>query len=246
MRCVINNHDLLTWPKAMAEKLASQGHEVIFADNGSTWQPLLDWYESCPFQVVKMDNLGQHGAWIGAPQLMADQDFYVVTDPDLDISGMPDDWPEIFIDEVKRTKVKAGPHLYDDKIPTRNHTWDLGAYLYPDGNNPACWAKGLLMHRPGKVDFWNFPIDTTFAVYPKGAKYKDIAGTRADVPYCARHLPWHVVVEPNPNETRSIQIPMDEEIYNYFRNALSCSGTSLLMRVQLAEYEDLHGRPWHG
>ena len=43
---IINNRNLLTWPKAMVERISRYEGvgDIIIVDNGSTYEPLLDWY----------------------------------------------------------------------------------------------------------------------------------------------------------------------------------------------------------
>ena len=74
--------------KQLAEQ-CSKLHDVgdiIIVDNASTYEPLLEWYESCPYEVVRLkENIGPHAPWTIPMQ----QTFYVVTDCDLDIGGVP-------------------------------------------------------------------------------------------------------------------------------------------------------------
>jgi hypothetical protein len=236
MKCFINNHDLLTWPKAMAEKMVSQGHEPIFCDNGSTYTPLLDWYRDCPYHVEMMSNFGQHGVWQGASRLLRGLDFYAVSDPDMGMDEMPDDWADVMTEEVKRTGEKAGPSLRDDRIPLDSSGWsDDGFYEHPEGYRPDWFGDHIRQRRYGKVDFFQYHIDTTLAVYGKNCN-KGIFGTRADRPYWVRHLPWHIVLDKREDDT--LQIVLDDELYYYFRHASGASCTKARMMVMLELYRD--------
>lgn len=93
---IINNRDLLTWTSNMLAKIKQLNSvgEIYIVDNGSTYQPLLAWYETKPCNIIRLNNLGQHAPWLcglvaklGTP--------YVVTDSDLDISNLPLD---LFLD----------------------------------------------------------------------------------------------------------------------------------------------------
>jgi hypothetical protein len=44
---IINNRDLLTWTKAMVDKIKTLDNvgEIFILDNASTYKPLLEWYE---------------------------------------------------------------------------------------------------------------------------------------------------------------------------------------------------------
>lgn len=101
MRIYINNRDLLTWPLAMAQKMESQGHRVIWIDNNSSYPPLLQFYRRGKPEVILLgQNLGANGPWWGA-EVHRNSEPYVVTDPDLDLSKLPDDWPKILAGGLK-------------------------------------------------------------------------------------------------------------------------------------------------
>ena len=58
---IINNRNLLTWPKAMVRDLNKwEGiGDIYIVDNGSTYEPLLEWYATNPCKVVMLgENLG--------------------------------------------------------------------------------------------------------------------------------------------------------------------------------------------
>src|SRR5512139_2342413 len=121
MKIFICNRNLITWPKAMAELLANQGHEIIFADCGSTYGPLIDWYETdCPFKVHRLPNLG--GNAIFDAGLIPDNEFFVQTDPDYDLSKVPADWPEVLMEGFERypQHYKMGLSWDDTIVPHEN------------------------------------------------------------------------------------------------------------------------------
>jgi GT2 family glycosyltransferase len=52
---IIMNFNLLTWPNQMVEdikKFDNVGDIIIF-DNGSTYEPLLEWYSTKPCEIIK-------------------------------------------------------------------------------------------------------------------------------------------------------------------------------------------------
>ena len=82
----------------MAEIFVNQGHEPIFVDNESTWEPLLEWYETCPYEVRKQGNIGC-GHIINS---YVEKEPFVMTDPDYDLSMIPDDWDEVLLEGLER------------------------------------------------------------------------------------------------------------------------------------------------
>lgn len=182
----IINRNLLSWPKMMAEWMtALPGVVPIIYDNQSSYPPLLEWYDSCPYQVLRLPgNTWHSGIFYSGILNKLDTDYYIITDPDLDLSSVPLD----IID-----KMKYGLNKYPEygKCGVALHTDDL-----PDGF-------------PGKYDiinweskYWTDPlddlfyrahVDTTFALYDasrlRSYTYEAI---RIAGPYTARHIPWYI------------------------------------------------------
>jgi len=185
---VINNRNLLTWPKAMLERIEQFRSlaEIIIVDNGSTYEPLLDWYEGLAHRVIRADNLGHAAPW--APQINEKiaTNLYVVTDPDLDLSKTPLDCLEHLAKclAIFPRALKVGLGLDTANIPVESPY-----YQHVNSYEKSLWNLPLLggLVRPA-------PVDTTFAIYDKGLMnaYK-VAGGRADFPYVAGHIPWALV-----------------------------------------------------
>jgi len=112
MKIYINNRNFLTWPKKMSEILLNQGHDVYIVDNASTYEPLLEWYnQQKDIKIIKLGiNSGHNSPW--THKIIDTSDYYVVTDPDLDISTVPSNWDEVLISGIKQFNVeKAGLSL---------------------------------------------------------------------------------------------------------------------------------------
>lgn len=216
MKVFINNRDLLTWPRAMADTLRDQGHEPIIVDNESTYPPLLVWYSVCPYHVVRLPNYGSRAPW--ELSLLTDStEPFVVTDPDLDISTIPHDWPEVLAEGLKLHPGhhKCGLSLEDRDVPSENPASWLDGFTFGEGN-PKYWTEG----RQGtRCMFHPYPIDTTFALYRPHAS-GDVGGCRAGRPYTARHLPFHLVLKHNPSDP-AYQIEIDDEVQYYYEHARS-------------------------
>lgn len=221
MLCFINNRDYVTWPRAMTEKLQSQGHEVIIVDNASTYGPLLEWYASNPCQVVRLDkNKGHTAVWdVFGRSLIGTK--YVVSDPDLDISALPRDWADRMLAVLKRRGPKVGLTLDDHGIPPTNPAWTEDRFCdYPDGYHKD--NRGDIIEWIDSVPVHARPTDTTFALCSKHTYAVD--GVRIGAPYIARHNPWHIVPKLT-NDPRYHEILMDDEIKYYFDHANNSSMT---------------------
>ena len=226
MRVYINNFNLLTWPKAMAEKLAAEGHDVTFVDNASTYEPLLEFYETCPYRVHKIGrNLGHVAPWQVFAYEMMGNDWYAVTDPDLDLSGVPADWAEVMVEGAKFYSKKCGLSLDDTGIPTTNPAWEDDRFCdFPDGGHPISWGK-VLPYQHRNVRFYDRQTDTTFAVYAPRVISPTLESIRVGRPYTARHMPWHVVMEPT-GDPRAHEYLFDDELRYYMERASLNSTTT--------------------
>jgi hypothetical protein len=182
------NRDRLTWPRALAADLGRDPRcEVVIVDNASTYPPLLAWYESCPYEVIRLEeNLGPEAVWRGELYTRASSDYYLNTDGDLDISLVPSDWLSVLLDGFRFPEIdKIGLSLRTDDIPESRIDrddivrWEAGFRRWPI-NERYYWAR----------------IDTTLAVYdrrrvdPRQRRFRDRA-LRTAAPYSARHLPWY-------------------------------------------------------
>lgn len=226
MKVFINNRDLLTWPRAMAEKLTTEGHEVIFIDNASTWPALLDFYTECPYHVIRLtSNVGHMAPWSGLVELP--NEHYAVTDPDLDLSAVPADWADKMIAVVNRMALKCGLSLADSEIPPTNPAWeDDGFKNFPGGGHPASWGMKLPLKFPGHT-VWYRATDTTFAVYAPNMPFS-LEAVRIGEPYVARHIPWHVVPA---LVGKGHEILLDDEYIYYMQHASDSATTAKRFRA---------------
>jgi len=183
MLAFLINYNRLTLPRKLANDIARAGVEPVFLDNDSTYQPLLAWYETCPYQVVHMGfNYGSAAPWHPAPAILERFNLdggFVVTDPDLDISAVPLDWPKMLQEGLDRYPhaCKSGLSLKIDDLPDTKV-----------GNQARLHEAGYWA-RPLGGGFYDAFIDTTFCLCR--TCLHDFPAVRAAPPYCARHVPWY-------------------------------------------------------
>ena len=190
---IINNRNLLTWPKAMVEKISTYEDvgDVIIIDNDSTYIPLLEWYNTNPCTIKKVSNLGHTAPWLSGIVDKLNSEYYIVTDSDLGLDGIPLDVIPYLIDKMN--------HLNIDKIGL-GLNWQIVKeealyYNWMQTHEKNRWASSQI-----KNDIYlDIPIDTTFALYEK--KNYFIGGASTTFPYVARHFPWEMTKEEyNDNE----------------------------------------------
>jgi hypothetical protein len=203
---IINNRDLLTWTKNMLDKIKTLDGvgDIFIIDNASTYQPLLDWYETNPCEIIRVDNLGHTAPWlcglvdkIGTP--------YVITDPDLNIDDLPLDTLNFLLDKLQSNPLlgKVGLKLNSEIVSSESPLYDhLQTYEKPR------WEKSEVTDNI----YTGVHIDTTFALY--NVNHYFVGGGSIIEPYVARHLPWEFT-----EETRSL----DKEFLYYIEHASKVS-----------------------
>lgn len=201
----VNTFNRLTTTKRLCEQIAALDNAVpIIVDNASTWEPLLDWYKDCPFEVVRLtENYGHHAPWRVGVTARPNSGVYCVTDCDLDLGGVPLDLMDVLREPLsswRNPPIKSGVALRINDLP-------------PWQTQVKAWESRFWRNPVGGFRFWA-PIDTTLAMYRANTpvriatKVAGIRAVRAAGPYTARHMPWYL----NPTE-------LDEENRNYFATA---------------------------
>lgn len=208
MDVFIINRDLVTWPKAMVAKIKKMESvdRIFIVDNHSSYEPCLEWYDSdSDLNVIKLGkNVGHRCIWDMNLPNQYQSDKYIVTDPDLDISHLPEDTclhlKECF--DERPSLLKVGVSLSVDDVPKDS------MYFVSQ------WEKFVWkMKSDDKVIY--APVDTTFAYYDSSrVKQYCIAGARTKPPYVAKHIPWYYTED---------MLKSDDEFLFYLKNASSSS-----------------------
>ncbi len=195
--CYLTMFNLLTWPRAMAKECERLGFEVVLYDNASTYPPLLDWYQICPYRIIKSEgNGGCYGFFTNGLHKEQERP-YALSDSDLDLSRVPDDALAQLTAtlEANTNYPKAGlsleytdlPDTYPYKQNVVEHEPRFWVETLPDGNCFAQTGSTLCLYRPDRNDIL------------EGNFYDSVRLRR---PYTARHLPWYQSVESLTDEDR--------------------------------------------
>jgi predicted O-methyltransferase YrrM len=197
----INNFNRLQSTRRLADWASGLATaRVVILDNDSDWDPLLAWYEACPYEVRRLGaNLGQRAPWTSGAVAGVATPHYVVTDPDLDLRSCPADVLDVLAEGLRLHPwaTKAGVGLEIEDIPAEYPSRELVCAI-----ESRYWQARL----DGR--FFRADVDTTFALYRAGEDPPCGPALRADRPYVARHLPWYVT----PGT-------LDEEERHYLRTA---------------------------
>jgi hypothetical protein len=170
---------------------------VVLVDNDSSYEPLLDYLDRTPHEVVRLGrNVGKHAVWVERRLgRMLGRRPFVLTDPDV----VP--VPECPLDAVDRfgallarhgDVVKVGFGLRIDDLPARYRfrreviEWES-----------QFWRPEIEIE-PG---VYRCAIDTTFALYRRwSSKPPPLDALRTGFPYVARHTTWYVDSASPPEE----------------------------------------------
>lgn len=181
---IVNNFNRLTTTKKLCEDLTKLGYtQVVILDNLSSFPPLLEWYDNCPYRVVRLTtNMGQlaiynselinefsQGSWIG------------YSDSDI---GLNHETPLNFIEVMaqKAEKLgftKIGLALRIDNLPdTEYGKW-------------AKWWEQRFWEKQIEEDLYVADVDTTFSLIKVGLPFQYNA-LRIAGKMTAIHEPWYL------------------------------------------------------
>jgi len=211
---IINNFNRLDYLRRLIHSMETCGlMNIIILDNCSTYPPLLEFYQTCNYQVIPLQqNYGHLALWKSGLYDRYKWNYFVYTDPDVvPVAECPKD----FIVHFKRLLDKSykldkiGFGLRIDDLPD---TFSLKEKI-------IAYEKRYWQKKAG-AGVYNAPIDTTFALYKplsdlKRGEVYTLNAWRTDSPYLANHLPWHV---------DSNHLSAEDEYYMQTCNASSSMG----------------------
>jgi hypothetical protein len=211
---IINNRDLLTWTKAMVDKIKTLDNvgEIFILDNASTYKPLLEWYETNPCTIIKVENLGHTAPWISGLVNTLNTP-YVVTDSDLGIENLPKD-TLLKLEE----KLNNNPSLgkVGLKLDWESITEESPYYTHLQSFDKNRWNNSKIEDEV----YTDVHIDTTFALY--NVKHHFVGGGSMSNPYIATHHPWKFTHE---------QRNTNEEFNYYIKNASNSSSYKVYLNL---------------
>ena len=187
----------LTPAKAMAEYMSDTGCEVILIDNNSTYPPLLEWYKTCPYKVHRLyKNYKAFDFWKYNRLKHYPCKNYIVTDPDLQINHIPEDYIEILFKGLNAnpTVGKAGFSLEINDLPDN-----------PITKKVIEWEKRMWDSATDENGFYKSDVATTFALYDRDRVVENLySGIRSPRPYTAKHLDWYYTEETIKNDPEAL------------------------------------------
>lgn len=185
---IINNYNRLTTLRRLIDALTSRGYSRIYIlDNDSSYPPLLEYYATCPFEVIRLGrNIGFKALWESEARKRFCGDYYAYTDSDVvPAEDCPADFMDHFLRELRRHPLarKVGFSLRIDNLP--DHFAQKRQVIE---------AEEKYYRHPVSGGLYQAPIDTTFALYrPRVglSRSRAVEAYRTAAPYQAEHLPWY-------------------------------------------------------
>lgn len=183
---VINNFNRLEWLRAQLAWLETAGmRNISIIDNGSTFPPLLAFYETTNYRIFRRQNMGPLALW-GCEDLWRSvkDSYYIYTDPDV----LPADYCPRDCAAFLKSQLEQRPSL--EKIGLGLKIDDLPD-SYAKKSDVIAWESQYWESRLG-TSLFRAAVDTTFALYrPRAMGGWWLRGARTDEPFVARHMPWY-------------------------------------------------------
>ena len=187
--CIIVNRDRLTSTRKLCSDLIALGYTNIhILDMESTYQPLMDWYQSMgnTIKVHYLSNIGQQALWKGTiMKQFSDYPFVVYSDSDVELNP---NTPKSFIEQM----ILIAQDFRINKV-------GLGIEISDLPNNELCnFIRGIESNywnpnrrlQYGDLELYDSPIDTTFCVVRTNMNFTYQA-VRIGGDYKCRHIPWY-------------------------------------------------------
>lgn len=185
---IINNYNRLSYLRELIDQLKSLGYTNLYIiDNDSTYPPLLEYYDSNPCKVYRLNkNLGHLSFWKSGIYNEFKNQYFVYTDSDILLnSDCPDNFMEILYENMKKYKAsKAGFALKIDDLPDH----------FENKNKVKSWEKRFWT-KSVEDNIYLARIDTTFALhYPNLRVGSSAIGNNLRIGgnLEAKHQPWYI------------------------------------------------------
>lgn len=204
----INNFNRISTTKKLVEDLRERGyHNITIIDNKSTYQPLIDWYDTNPCRVVRLKvNMQSYALWdCGELARVRDEPWVVYTDSDIELNPMSG-W--FLIDGLiqkaeKYNQTKAGLALKIDDLPDNVFTEHIR------NSESKFWINKL------EEDVYDAHVDTTFCIV-KPTRTIQYNAIRVAGDLTAKHIPWYTDFD-NLTEEEKYYLDSSGEYSSYKR-----------------------------
>lgn len=183
---IINSKNRLSCVKQLITRLELANlSNIIIMDTGTTYEPLLEYYNTLPYQIIKLGGGNHLALWdlqvINKLDLLESPIVYTDSDV-IPTEYCPNDFLQYMWDLLQKYPdiPKVGFGLKIDDLP--DHYLDKESVV---GWESQFWKDEIEPHN------YRAPIDTTFALYRKGSTRGWAQAIRTGEPYVAHHTTWY-------------------------------------------------------
>lgn len=181
---IILNKDRLSSTERLVDHLLLLEYDnITILDIASTYGPLMDYYLTCPAEIIMADDIGHKGLWTaGYIDRWKNYPFIAVTDSDIQLHP---DTPKGFIEQM----IMVAKDYRVDKVGLSIQIDDISNNILKDIVLPIeqnYWKQKLIHDRHS---CYNAPVDTTFCIVNPLQRFQYNAVRLADWPI--RHLDWY-------------------------------------------------------
>lgn len=177
---IINNFNRFNTTKKLVKDLLCLGYtDLHILDNGSTYPPLLEWYETNPCIIERLSNMGNLAIY-NSDYINKFKGWVAYTDSDIQLGkNTPKEFIERMIEVAEKYNYnKVGLALRVDNLPDTEYA--LLAKLWES----KYWTKMV------EKDIYEADVDTTFCIIKVGQPFQYQA-LRIAGDLTAEHIPWY-------------------------------------------------------
>ena len=174
--------------------------EVVIHDNNSTYPPMIEYLKELESQGIKVYRYPETTGYYAISELVKqtidhwycgnDSEYYIVTDPDIELDNPSPAMLEYFIKLHKvRHPIVVAPMLRIDDLPDCFHFKDQMINSHME----QFWGTRHRRCNMNGIEYISAPTDTTFGMYKNTFKFRRLnQGIRVHKPYTAKHLDWYI------------------------------------------------------
>lgn len=188
---VLLSHNRLASLEKLTDQLTLLGYDNIYIlDSGSSYAPLLEWFKTCPYEVIRADNIGHTGLWTaGYIRQFQNWPFIAISDSDIELNI---NTQKGFIEQM----VVVAKDYHVDKVGLAIEYKDISNPVYKEVVTPIeeRYWKHRIPDLTGAIhgnerELYHALVDTSFCIINPMHPYH-WNGIRIAGDYTCKHTPW--------------------------------------------------------
>ena len=188
MTVLIIGYNQYTYINKMVSQIEKYTNDIVIVDNNSTYEPLLNYYSTYKYTLLKMDKNYGHKVYEQEFLKGIFGNLFIITDPDLEFNKK---LPNNFIESLIKISNhhKAGRVGFAIEISSPNIRPELTYAGMPLKLWEGRFWQGKI--QDNNYELYNAPIDTTFCLLNTKYNYNGLS-IRVAGNFICKHLPWYI------------------------------------------------------